>query len=132
MASLPVVDTKKVAPDLDGTCNVTVAEADFVGSACETAVTETVAGLGTADGPRYRASFDVPGTVVETRPMVELPPLTPLTCQVTAVLALPLTVAVNGCVAKVAKVALDGEMVTLTCALAGVGSAANKNRTPAR
>src|SRR6185437_5835018 len=118
LASFPVVDTKNVAPDLDGTCSVTVAEADFVGSAWETAVTETVAGLGTADGPRYRPSFEVPGTVVETRPTVELPPLTPLTCQVTAVLVLPLTVAVNCCNANVAKVAVVGEMVTLTCARA--------------
>jgi hypothetical protein len=52
LASLPVVDTKKVAPDLDCTCSVTVAEADLVGSAWETAVTDTIAGLGTADGPR--------------------------------------------------------------------------------
>jgi hypothetical protein len=33
LASLPVVDTKNVKPDLDGTCSVTVAEADLVESA---------------------------------------------------------------------------------------------------
>lgn len=74
---------------------VTVALADLVGSACETAVTETEAGLGTAEGARNIASLAVPKTVVEMRPLVEFPPLTPLTCHVTAVLVDPDTVAVK-------------------------------------
>src|SRR5579872_1113242 len=60
--------------------------------------------------------------VVDTNPAVELPPLTPLTCQVTAVFVLPLTVAVRGWVARVAKVAVLGEIETLTCAPAYSGS----------
>ena len=95
---------------------VTVAVADLVESACETAVTETDVGLGTADGARKSASLAVPRMVVEIRPLLEFPPLTPLTCQLTAVFVLPVTVAVNGCVASVANVTKLGEMVTLTCA----------------
>ena len=52
-------------------------------------------------------------------PTVELPPATPLTSQVTAVFVLPLTVALNCCVVWVWRVALVGEMETLT----GVGAA---------
>jgi hypothetical protein len=62
--------------------------------------------------------------VVEISPTVELPPVTPLTCHVTAVFVLPLTVPVNGCVARVANVAVLGEIVTLTCARAQSGSKA--------
>jgi hypothetical protein len=90
--------------------------ADFVGSACETAVTETEAGLGTSEGARKIASFAVPRTVVETRPFVELPPFTPFTCQVTAVLPEPVTVAVKGWVPIVARLMTLGEMLTATCA----------------
>src|SRR6266568_2244088 len=62
------------------------------------------------------ASLDVPKTVVEISPLVEPPPLTPLTCQVTAVLVDPVTVAVKGCVAEVAIVIRVGEIVTVTWA----------------
>jgi hypothetical protein len=74
---------------------VTVAVADFVGSACEMAVTETEAGLGTPEGAKYNASFVVPRTVVETSPLLAFPPLTPFTCHVTPVLDDPETVAEN-------------------------------------
>src|SRR5438045_7226119 len=70
---------------------VTCAEADFVGSACDTAVTATVAGFGTTAGAVYRPELDIV-------PTVALPPVTPLTCQVTAVLLVFCTVAVNCCV----------------------------------
>ena len=96
---------------------MTVAVADFVVSACEIAVTDTDAGLGTAEGARKTASFAVFKTVVEITPFAELPPLTPLTCQVTAVLVDPVTVAVNDCVAIVPSVTTLGEMPTLTCPL---------------
>lgn len=46
-------------------------------------------------------------------PTVELPPLTPLTRQVTALLAVPLTVAANVCVADVDTVANDGVTATV-------------------
>ena len=94
---------------------VTVAVADLVESACEIAVTDTEAGLGTTEGARKSASFAVFSTVVETSPLTELPPLTPLTCQVTPVLVDPVTVAVNDCVASVASVTVLGEMETETC-----------------
>jgi predicted anti-sigma-YlaC factor YlaD len=58
---------------------VTVAEADLLVSACEMAVTVTVAGFGTAVGAVYRPA-------VEIVPTVLLPPATPFTCHVTAVL----------------------------------------------
>jgi hypothetical protein len=67
---------------------VTCAEPDLLVSAAATAVTLTVAGEGTIAGAVY-----IPE--VETVPTVELPPVTPLTCQVTAVFVVPVTVAVN-------------------------------------
>src|SRR2546423_886466 len=89
---------------------VTCAEADFVGSACDTAVTATVAGFGTTAGAVYRPELDIV-------PTVALPPLTPLTCQVTAVLLVFCTVAVNCCVPPAPTVADTGEIVTRTTAV---------------
>src|SRR5947207_2873719 len=89
---------------------VTCAEADFVGSACDTAVTVTAAGFGTTAGAVYRPELDIV-------PTVALPPLTPLTCQVTAVLLVFCTVAVNCCVPPAPTVADAGEIVTLTTAV---------------
>jgi hypothetical protein len=80
---------------------VTVAVADWAGLASDTAVTEMTAGLGTLAGARYMASLPVPRTVVEIKPAGAFPPTTPLTSQLTAVLVVPLTVAVNGWVARV-------------------------------
>ena len=51
----------------------------------------------------------------EIYPVVWLPPVTPLTCQVTDVLGTPLTVAVNCCVVKMATLAGFGVTVTATC-----------------
>ena len=45
-------------------------------------------------------------------PLVELPPGTPFTVQVTCVLVVPVTLAVNCCWAEVSNVALGGEMLT--------------------
>jgi len=67
---------------------VTEAEADFVGSATETAVTVTGLGLGTAAGVKYTPA----GVIVPTE---ALPPVTPLTCQVTAKFVAFVTVARN-------------------------------------
>src|SRR5438045_123632 len=91
---------------------VTCAEADFVGSACDTAVAGAVAGFGPPAGAVYRPALDIV-------PPVALPPLTPLTCQVTAVLLVFCTVAVNCCVPPAPTVADTGEIVTRTTA-AGV------------
>jgi hypothetical protein len=60
------------------------------------------------------ASLEVPGTVVEMSPTEKLPPAALLTSQLTAVLVVPLTVAVRDCAAKVARVTELGEIVTLT------------------
>src|SRR6185437_4829955 len=59
-----------------------------VGAATLMALTVTALGLGIAAG-----GVDTP--VVEIIPTVELPPVTPLICQVTAVLDSSVTVAVN-------------------------------------
>src|SRR6266478_2696169 len=88
---------------------VTCAEADFVGSAWDTAATVTMAGFGTTAGAVYRPALDIV-------PTVALPPVTPLTCQVTAVLPVFCTVAVNCCVPPAPTVADTGEIVTLTTA----------------
>jgi hypothetical protein len=51
---------------------------------------------------------------LEIVPTVALPPVTPFTCQVTAVLLVFCTIALNCCVPPAATVAEIGEMVTLT------------------
>src|SRR5438445_8289731 len=86
---------------------VTVAAPDFVGSACAAAVTGTVAGLGTDEGAMY-------SPVEEIVPTVALPPVTPATLQVAAVLLVPVTVALNCWVVLVATSALGGETLTDT------------------
>src|SRR2546427_11552479 len=68
------------------------------------AVTVTVAGLAGA----------VYSPEPEIVPTVALPPVTPFTCQVTAVLLVFCTTALNCCVPPAATVAKIGEMVTLT------------------
>ena len=74
---VPVAVTVTVyVPAGVGVLIVTIAESDFVTSACETADTATGFGLGTVAGAVY-----IP--VVSIVPTVEFPPVTPLTCQVT-------------------------------------------------
>src|SRR5258708_22509557 len=83
---------------------VTVVPADFEVSAWEIAVTVTAAGLGTAAGAVYKPA-------AEMVPTVALPPVIPLTCQVTAVLVVFTTVAVDCCeVATVTLVGGENEM----------------------
>jgi len=91
----------------EGVVMVTVAEADLLVSACETALTVTIAGLGTVAG-----AVKTPN--VEIVPVVALPPVTPFTCQVTAVLLVFSTVAVKACDAAVATLAVPGEIEILT------------------
>ena len=83
-----------------GAMIVTWAEAVLEVSACAMAVTVTVAGLGMLEGAVY-----VPSAAMV--PCTESPPTTPFTCQVTVVLALFLTVALNFCVAEVCTLTLD-------------------------
>src|SRR5205085_1992219 len=54
-------------------------------------------------------------------PVAALPPVTLLTCHVTAVLAEPVAVAMNCCVAPVAKEATVGATLTVTGTGVGVG-----------
>ena len=80
---------------------VTVAEPDFVVSACNVAITVTCAGFGTLAGAVYSpveeiAPFDVP----------------PATLHVTAPLVFPMTLEVNCCVPPVATVAVAGKTLT--------------------
>ena len=79
---------------------MTVAEADFVASACEVAVTVAVVWLDTMAGAVYRP------------PVVTLPG--PVSDHVTAVLDEPVTADVNCCVPPPPSVAEVGEIVTLT------------------
>ena len=87
-----------------------MAEADLVVSACETAVTVTVAGFGTVPGAVYRPELEIV-------PVAVFPPVTPLTCQVTAVLLVFRNIAVNCSVPPVLTVAKVGKIVTLTGAV---------------
>lgn len=89
---------------------MTVAEALLLASAWEIAVTVTVPPVGTVAGAVYKPD-------VLTVPTVELPPVTPFTCQVTAVFVALLTVAVNCCVFPVCTLAVGGAMLTLTAAV---------------
>jgi hypothetical protein len=86
---------------------VTLAVPLFVLSAAETAFTVTVAGLGTAAGAVYRPALEIV-------PADAFPPLTPLTCQVTAVLVVLPTAAVNCCVCPVCNDADPGLTLTVT------------------
>jgi hypothetical protein len=65
-----------------------VALAVFVVSAALMAVTVIEPPVGTDDGAVYKPA-------VEMVPTVELPPMTPFTCQLAAVLVEPVTVALN-------------------------------------
>lgn len=86
---------------------VTVAAALLVVSAMEIAVTVILAGEGTAVGAVY--------TPVESiLPWVASPPGVPFTCQVTPVLVVLATAALNFCVPDTCSVALVGFTVTVT------------------
>ena len=70
-------------------------------------MTVTAAGLGTAPGAVYRPELEIV-------PTVALPPVIAFTCQVTVVLLVFSTVAVNCCVPPTATVADAGEIITVT------------------
>jgi hypothetical protein len=89
-----------------GEVMVTCAVPDTALSACETAATVTTAGVGTLFGAVYKPEE-------EMNPIPWLPPTMVLTDQVTAVLVVLATVAVNCCVAPVVTVATVGESVTV-------------------
>jgi hypothetical protein len=90
---------------------VTLALADLVVSSTDTAVTETVDGDGAVAGAVYRPA-------VEIVPTVELPPVTPFTCQVTDPFTPFVTVALNCWLPEPAvTLAMDGEIETATGAV---------------
>jgi hypothetical protein len=103
----------------------TVVEAVDAESAADTAVTVTVLGVGKAAGAVYRPAAEIV-------PVVEFPPVTPLTCQVTAVFVVFVTVAVNCNVAEMKTEGPEGDMdtpgagrsVTVAFALSDVFAAA--------
>src|SRR5256885_5113542 len=83
------------------------AEAFCVGSWTEAAVTVAVAGVGPVAGTEYTPD-------AEMVPTVALPPLTLLTCQVTAVFCAFVTVAVKACVPPVGTFAVVVATLTPT------------------
>jgi len=90
-----------------GAVSVSVEKADFVVSAWEITAIVMVVWLGRTLGALYKP-------FVSIVPLMASPPVAPFTCQVTAVLVDPVTVAVNCCVAPPATLALVGEMVMET------------------
>lgn len=90
-----------------GRTTVTVAVADFVGSAADVAVTITCAGLGTSAGAIYRPLDEIVPQLIPEQPL-------PLTFQVTLVLDDPPTVALNCCVLPVTTFALPGETLMIS------------------
>jgi hypothetical protein len=92
---------------------VTVAVPDLLVSAWETAATETTGGLGIAAGAVYKP-------VVLIFPTVLSPPSAPFTSHVTAVLVVPVTVAVNRSVELGERVTAAGDTETATDCADGV------------
>ena len=89
---------------------ITVAKPVFVESACKTAATVTIRGLGTLAGAANEAVAAPEGVIVPTE---GLPPGIPFTCQVTKGGAFS-TVTKNWTLAPAAICAEAGEMVMLT------------------
>ena len=95
---VPPAATKVLAGEMEiAACSVMLAEADTVELAVEVAVTVTCAGEGSVAGAVYN-----PSAVMV--PAVELPPVAPLTAQVTGWVALNCSVALRSTVAN------DGEI----------------------
>ena len=90
-----------------GFSRVTVALALSVVSAALVAVTVTVFGFGKFCGATY-----IPAELIV--PAVEFPPARPLIDQVTEVLLVPVTEAINGCPAPARTLAVVGATVTAT------------------
>ena len=92
-----------------GGTTVTVEVADFAESATEVALTVTCAGTGTAVGAVYNPLDETVPQALPEQPL-------PLTDQVTLVLDVPPTVAVNCCVFPATTCALPGDtLTTISC-----------------
>jgi hypothetical protein len=96
-----------VTPIGGGVLIVTVATADFVTSACEVAVTVTVLGAGAVEGAVYSPAGETVPHAAPEHPV-------PLTDHVTALIGVPVTVAVNCCVAFTFTVDDVGDTETAT------------------
>ena len=94
-------------PDRTGGETITVARADWVASAWLTADTISVPLAGITGGAVYQPALVIVPTAL-------LPPVMPLTCQVTDVLALPVTLAVNCWDPLGGRTALEGAIETAT------------------
>ncbi|MFQ5329106.1 MAG: hypothetical protein ACE5D4_03850, partial [Thermodesulfobacteriota bacterium] len=105
-----VVLTVMIPPVQVAGTTVTDAVPAVVPSASLTALIVTVAGEGALAGAVYRP-------VASIVPTVALPPATPLTCQVTVVVAEPVTVSENCFVLPTSTLAVDGETDTATAPL---------------
>lgn len=96
---------------------MTVADPESLVLAVETAV--TVTGVVVTPPVPFEAVGTPPGATKrpeeEINPVPWLPPVTPFTCQATAVLGTPFTAAVNCCVVKMATLTGLGVTVTATC-----------------
>jgi hypothetical protein len=90
-----------------GTARLTVAEADFVGSAWEDAVTVTTGGFGVTFGAVYKPRDEIVPQLYAKQPA-------PVTFQVTLWSVLPVTVALNCCWLPGETVAEVGEIATVT------------------
>jgi hypothetical protein len=101
-APLPVIATLTAEP----AWIVTVAVADLVGSAKETAVTETVWGFGTIGGAMYTPPMEI-------NPWLGPPPGVPFTSQRTVWFVVPVIAAENCRDAPFDRVAVFGVMVTV-------------------
>lgn len=84
-----------------------MATADCAVLACDVAATFTVGGLGTAGGAVYKPDEEMVPQAAPEQP-------DPLTAQVTAVFALPVTVAANCCCADTINNAVVGDTETFT------------------
>jgi hypothetical protein len=105
LAATVAGDGETVTTTMLGETTATVADADFVESACDTAVTVTVLGFGTFAGAVY-------SPLEEIVPTVEFPPAWLFTSHMTAVFDVPVTVTVNCCVSLGWRVALVGKIWT--------------------
>jgi len=86
---------------------LTVALADLVTSDCDVAVTVMLPVLGAMDGAVYRPALLMAPQAAPVQPEPE-------TLHVTAVLTVPLTLALNCCVAPAFRVVVAGVIATLT------------------
>jgi len=86
---------------------VTLAEALFVASASEIAVTVAAGGFGTVLG-----AVKIPEALIV--PKVAFPPVTPFTCHVTTVFVVPVMVAKKNCVLPAVTLACVGEITIPT------------------